>query len=101
MRAQEASPAPTASPFCAILTPAEVTAAIGLDVTIGQSLDDFCSYDASNGVTSLTVQHDTGATKVADLKPYFTDATDTTVAGRPGLLVLVGARCTSRCPMAH
>ena len=41
VRAQEASPAATASPFCAILTPAEVTAAIALDVTIGQSLEDY------------------------------------------------------------
>ncbi len=91
VHAQEASPAATPSAFCAILTPAEVTAVIGLDVTIGQSLDDFCSYDAGNGLTSLTVQHDKGAGKVADLKTYFSDATDTTVAGRPGLLVLGGS----------
>src|SRR4051812_13883242 len=73
-RAQDASPVATANPFCATLTPIEVTASIALEVTIGQSLEDFCSFDASNGYTSLTVEHDANGTKVAELAPYFTDA---------------------------
>ena len=49
-----AAPAASASPFCAILTAAEVGTALGADVTVGGSTPTSCSYAAADGAT-LTV----------------------------------------------
>ncbi len=54
MRSPSVAPAPSASPFCAVLTAAEVGTALGADVTVGGSTATSCSYAATDGAT-LTV----------------------------------------------
>jgi hypothetical protein len=39
-------PAETPSPFCSVLTAAEVTAALGVTITVGTGSETDCSYDA-------------------------------------------------------
>ncbi len=53
------APAAAASPFCAVLTTAEVGTALGADVTVGSSTSTSCSYAATNGAT-LTVLLEAG-----------------------------------------
>ena len=54
-------PPPTPSPFCAVLTLAEVSAAIGIDAVVGDSFDDDCLYeDSGEALTALEVSLDPG-----------------------------------------
>ncbi len=54
-----AAPGASASPFCAILTTAEVGTALGADVTLGDSTPTSCSYSATDGAT-LSVLFEAG-----------------------------------------
>ena len=83
-------PAPTPSPFCALLTPTEVSTALGIDATIGDSYDTGCVYQGSGeSFTALEVSLDSGA--ISDMKLAYPDGTDMTIGGRAGLLTSDGS----------
>ena len=88
-QAQEESPAASPSPFCAVLTPEEIASTLGIEVSVSDSTDVDCTYQADfeSGVFLLVnVRHEDGT--VEELKEFFTDHTDVTVAGRPAILAL-------------
>lgn len=91
-RAQDASPAPTPSPFCAVLTLAEVKAALGVDVTIASSSDTGCTY-ADPVTTSTTVDVSVVAGDYATVAPaMISDGTDVQVGGRHARVSTDGAQ---------
>ena len=77
-------PPPTPSPFCAVLSLAEVSAAIGIDAVVGDSFDGDCLYeDSGEALTALEVSLDPST--LADTRTDFPDGVDVTVGGQPGL----------------
>ena len=82
-------PAATPSPFCAILTPDEVSAALKVKVVVSTTpsiSDNTCSWDAADSsYTSLLVSVVPGVID-ADLRAGWHDYTDAVVAGQPALL---------------
>ena len=68
-------------PFCAILTDAEVSAAVGADVAPTYGDDRSCDWasGAEDVYTSLSVTN--GGTQLTDAKEFFPGGEDTTVAG--------------------
>lgn len=85
--AQEESPAASPSPFCAVLTSDEITTALGVEVSVTDSTDVDCTYQAdfeSGAFLLVNVRHESGS--VEELKEFFTDYTDVTVGGRPAIL---------------
>jgi hypothetical protein len=89
-RAEDASPAASPSPFCAILTEAEVSAAVKVNVVIDSSSDMDCDYASVQDYTYVDVRVETGAIDDA-LRNGFPDFEDVTIAGQPGLLVPDGS----------
>jgi hypothetical protein len=75
-------------PFCAILTDAEVSAAVGADVAPTYGDDRSCDWasGAEDVYTSLSVTN--GGTQLTDAKEFFPGGEDTTVAGRPTYLLV-------------
>jgi hypothetical protein len=81
------SPAAPPSQFCSVLTPEEVSAALGVTVTISDSTDVDCTYqtDFNSGTfISLNVGFE-DSFDLEVMKTVFPDATETTVAGLPAL----------------
>jgi hypothetical protein len=79
---------PTPSQFCTVLTPQEVSTALGVDVTIADSTDIDCTYNsdfAAGTFTSLNVRFE-DSFDLEIMKSVFTDATEITVAGQPALI---------------
>jgi hypothetical protein len=79
------SPAP--SQFCTVLTPEEVSTALGVEVTIGDSTEIDCTYQsdfATGTFASLNARYE-DSFDIDIMKTVFTDATETTVAGLPAL----------------
>ncbi len=73
------------TPFCAVLTPEEASAALGVTLTVGSSSETDCSWD-SDFVTSdvsLLVARDAGDFEL-DAREVFPDGVEVDVAGRPG-----------------
>ena len=73
------------SPFCAVLTADEASAAMGVPLTVGSSSATDCSYDAdpdtSTNEISLIAQRVYGP--LADEELYYEDAVDLVVAEHP------------------
>lgn len=85
--AQNASPPATLGTFCAILTPAEVSAAIKVEVSTIAGDDSSCRYfdiSSSSSLTGFVVSQHWGT--LADARTEFPTTIDVTVAGQPGLL---------------
>jgi hypothetical protein len=77
-------PPPTPGPFCAVLSLAEVSAAIGIDAKVGDSFDGDCLYeDSGKSFTALEVSLDTAT--LAETQQDYPDGVDVTVGGQPGL----------------
>lgn len=79
------------SAFCAVLTPEEASAALGVTLTVGSSSETDCSWD-SDFVTSdvsLLVARDAGDFEL-DAKEIFPDGVEVDVAGRPGWFTTEG-----------
>jgi hypothetical protein len=73
------------SAFCAVLTPEEASAALGVTLAIGSSSDTDCSWDPDyvNSDVSLIVARDAGDFEL-DAKEIFPDGVDVDVAGKAG-----------------
>lgn len=87
-----ASPAATPSPFCAVLTTDEVSAALGVDVTVSDSSDTDCTYQSafdSGTFAMLNARVEDGST--TQLKEFFTDYTDITVADHTAIVAPDGS----------
>jgi hypothetical protein len=77
-------------PFCAILSAAEVSAAVGAEVAPTYGDDRSCTYGSSaeDVFTMLSVTN--GGTQMTIAKEIYTDGEDTTVAGQPAYLLAGG-----------
>ena len=73
-------------PFCAILSAAEVSAAVGAEMRRTTATDRSCNYasTAQDVFTFLNVTN--GGTRMEVAKSIFEDGADVTVAGQPGWL---------------
>jgi len=85
------TPTPTPSPFCAVLTPAEVKAALKIDATIQDSSDTDCTYaDYVTAFVGVDVRVETE--DYATIAPLIiTDGKDIQVAGRNARIETDGA----------
>jgi len=87
VQAQDGTPAASPSPFCAVLTPDEIATTLGIVVSVTDSTDVDCTYQAdvdSGAFLLVNVRHEDGT--VADLKEFFADYADVTVGGRAAIL---------------
>ncbi|MFN8622469.1 MAG: hypothetical protein U0869_17175 [Chloroflexota bacterium] len=85
-----AEPAATPSPFCAVLTADEVTAALGVDMTVGDSSDQDCSYQSDVATTFVFLSVSVIDDQLDNIKTYFADGSDVTVADQPGVITSDG-----------
>ena len=71
-------PAATPSPFCAVLTADEATAALGVPLTVGTSSDTDCSYDSDFTTTdvSLNARREDGPLTDDYPRSYYPDGID-------------------------
>lgn len=86
-QAQDASPSPIPSVFCSVLTPQEVGDALGVDVTVSDSTDLDCTYQAdfdSGSFLLVNARHEEGS--LDDLREFFTDYEEITVGGMDALI---------------
>ncbi len=76
-------------PFCAILSPQEVSAALGTDLAPTFGDDRHCNYAATtDSFASLAVTN--GGIPMASAKESYPDGKDVTVAGQPAYLSVEG-----------
>ncbi len=73
-----ADPSSSPSPFCAVLTAAEATAALGVNVTVGTSSDTDCSYDSdfTTSDVSLNARREDGPLTDDYPRSYYPDGID-------------------------
>ena len=70
-----------------MLTPEEVSTALGIDVTVSDSTDLDCTYQAdfnSGAFLLVNVRHEDGT--LADLREFFSDYEDVTVGGQEAII---------------
>jgi hypothetical protein len=92
VHAQDVSPAAMLGPFCAILTPGEVTAAIKVDVSIIAGDEHSCRFldiSSSSSLTGFFVSQRWGT--LADVRTELPTAIDVAVSGQPALVVPDGS----------
>ncbi len=73
-------------PFCAILSAAEVSAALGAEIAPNFGDDRHCNYVASEQDVFTALYVTNGGTTMDLAKSLYTDGEDVTVAGQPGWL---------------
>lgn len=77
------SPVQEPSALCGVVTPEEVSAALGVDLVVGDSTEYDCSWNSRTSDTSLLVTRDSGDFEL-DAQEVFPDGVAIEVGGRPG-----------------